>query len=93
MSFYAYISIVEAVLKLLLVYLLLIVQHDKLILYSILMFVVVLIMNLAYKYFCNKKFSVSHYSFFGMQNYTKNLFVFLAGVCLEVLQMLVLIKG
>lgn len=76
MSFYAYISIVEAVLKLLLVYLLLIVQHDKLILYSILMFVVVLIMNLAYKYFCNKKFSVSHYSFFWDAKLYKELVCF-----------------
>ena len=49
MSFYAYISIIEAILKLLVVYLLLVVKHDKLILYSILMFIVLLLINVIYK--------------------------------------------
>lgn len=61
MSFYAYISIMEAILKLLAVYLLLVVKHDKLILYSILMFIVLLAVNIIYKYFCNRKFVVTHY--------------------------------
>ena len=64
MSFYAYISIIEAILKLLVVYLLLVVKHDKLILYSILMFIVLLLINVIYKCFCNRKFVVTHYKLF-----------------------------
>lgn len=48
MSIMAYLSIVEAIAKLVLVYLLLIIQYDKLIMFSILNFVVVAVINLFY---------------------------------------------
>ena len=64
MSFYAYISIAEAVLKLLVVYLLLVVLYDKLIIYAVLMFLVIAFISLSYKIYCNRKFKVSHYKFF-----------------------------
>lgn len=48
MNIYAYVSIAEAVLKLIIVYLLLIVNFDKLILYSFLILVVTIIVNFIY---------------------------------------------
>lgn len=56
MSFYAYMGIIEAVLKLVVVYLLLLFAMDKLILYSILMFAVILLITLWFILFCHKNF-------------------------------------
>ena len=64
MSFYAYISILEVVLRLLIVFLLLIGGFDKLILYSILMFLITVAVCYAYKIVCNRNFNISRYSFF-----------------------------
>lgn len=64
MSFYAYISIVESVLNLLIVYVLLIISTDKLILYSCLMLSVKAVVTLCYKIYCNRAFSVSRYHMF-----------------------------
>lgn len=75
MSFYAYVSIVEAVLKLVVVYFLLIFIYDKLIVYSFLMFLVIAIISLSYKVYCNKKFNISHYKFF----WDKQLFYRITG--------------
>jgi len=63
MDFYAYISIVDVILKLLIVYLLSIVDFDKLILYSILSLAVSLSITYCYKFYCNRHFSISHYTF------------------------------
>lgn len=54
MSIYAYISIVEAVLKLVTAYILLVIVLDKLILYSIVTFVVLTIVSLIYIIYCYK---------------------------------------
>ena len=64
MSFYAYISILEVILKLLIVFLLSIGGFDKLIFYSILMFLVTVAVCYAYKIVCNRNFNISRYSFF-----------------------------
>lgn len=56
MSFYAYMGIIEAALKLVIVYLLLIFSADKLILYSILTFSVILLITLWFVLFCHKSF-------------------------------------
>lgn len=57
MSFYAYMGILEAALKLVIVYLLLIFSVDKLILYSILTFSVILLVTLWFSLFCHKAFT------------------------------------
>ena len=57
MKVYAYISIFEAVAKLLIVYLLYVGHYDKLILYSCLLFIVQLIVRLLYTLYCRKHFS------------------------------------
>lgn len=63
MDFYAYISIIEALLKLSVAYVLSIVFFDKLILYSVLLLVVAIIIMLAYKIYCNKKYEISHFRY------------------------------
>ena len=56
MDFFAYISILEAVLKLLIIYLLLVVSYDKLILYAILMLSVQTLIRFIYTIYCRKHF-------------------------------------
>ena len=56
MSAFAYFSVVEALLKLLIVYLLLIIPYDRLEVYSVLMMVVALIVRLLYCYYCRIHF-------------------------------------
>ena len=61
MDFYAYISLIEIVLKLAVVYLLYIIQYDKLIIYSLLYTIVPLLINTIYKVYCNKHFKTTKY--------------------------------
>ena len=60
MSIYAYISIIEAVLKLITALVLLIVFFDKLILYSFITFVVLTIISMIYIVYCYKKLPGVH---------------------------------
>lgn len=57
MDFYAYISVVEVILKLILVVLLRVYSFDKLILYGILMLVVTVICTVIYVIYCLKEFA------------------------------------
>lgn len=59
MQFYAYISIVEAILKLLIVYVLLQSDFDKLILYNILLLAVSLLVFIIFKLYCNRTYRES----------------------------------
>lgn len=59
MDFYAYISIVEALLNLLIVYVLVLVNVDHLIFYCILLFIVTLSITYAYKLYCNHHYTIS----------------------------------
>lgn len=61
MSFFAGLSIVEALLKLAVVFLLVISSLDKLVSYSLLLTVVALLIFAAYKFYCNKNFEAAHY--------------------------------
>lgn len=56
MSVYAYMSIVEVLMKLLIVYLLLVFSFDKLKLYSVLMFMVTTFVTLLYRNYCQRNF-------------------------------------
>jgi Membrane protein involved in the export of O-antigen and teichoic acid len=64
MSFFAYISIVEALLKLGIVFLLQAGDFDKLILYSVLLVVITELVNIVYQVYCNRKFEICKYNFF-----------------------------
>lgn len=61
MKIFAYISIVEVSLKLIMVYLLLLSPFDKLILYSILMFGVALLIRIIYQFYCRKHYEESRF--------------------------------
>lgn len=64
MTFFAYVSIVEVVLKLLIVYLLVLWNFDKLVLYSILTLGVAVLVNLVYQLYCKRTFDTCGYRFF-----------------------------
>lgn len=64
MNVYAYISILEALLKLGIVYLLLIVSADKLIVYGVLVFAVQLIIRIVYQMYCRKHYEESRFRLF-----------------------------
>lgn len=61
MSAFAYISILDAILRLAVVYLLLVFSSDKLILYAILLLVVQVFIRFCYSIYCNKHFEESKY--------------------------------
>lgn len=61
MSAFAYISILEAVLKLAIVYILLIGSFDKLILYAVLLLTVQILIRFCYSIYCNKHFKETIY--------------------------------
>ncbi|WP_071145198.1 MATE family efflux transporter [Bacteroides ihuae] len=62
MDFYAYTSIVESVLRLLAVYLLVLINFDKLIIYALLHILVAFLMLLWYKTYSEKKFAYCRFS-------------------------------
>lgn len=76
MTFYAYTTIVEVCLKLGIVYALLFYTKDRLILYSLLFFMVILIINIVYKIYCQQKFSTCKYKFFWSYSSYKDLLNF-----------------
>lgn len=63
MNAFAYISILEVILKLLIVYLLLLGDIDKLILYAVLMLIVQLTIRFTYNIYCKRNFEETDYSF------------------------------
>lgn len=68
MDVYAYVSVADAILRLLIVYLLQVFLYDRLIVYSVLMFASSLVITLCYMIYCNRRFHESRFSFF----YDKN---------------------
>jgi len=63
MDVFAYVSILDALLKLLIVYLLFIGEHDKLVAYAILYFVVTTLIAIVYRLYCTRKYPECHYKF------------------------------
>ncbi len=61
MSAFAYVSILDAVLKLLITYLLYVSAWDKLIVYSLLLVLVAVIIRIVYGIYCNRHFTETHY--------------------------------
>jgi O-antigen/teichoic acid export membrane protein len=70
MNVYAYVSIVEVTLKLIIVFLLVYFAFDKLILYAILIFGVTSFITLIYRIYCIRKFKEAKFTFF----WNKSLF-------------------
>ena len=63
MSAFAYISVLEAILKLLVAFILPVILFDKLIIYAILLVAVALIVRGAYSIYCKRNFDECHYKF------------------------------
>ena len=76
MSAFAYISIADAVLKLLIVYLLVVIPYDKLIVYAILLFGIQCFDRLVYGLYCRKHFVETHASLSFDRQLFKELFAF-----------------
>lgn len=76
MSAFAYISILEVVSKLLIVYMLLWAPFDKLIFYAVLMTSVALLIRLVYGYYCKRHFEECTYHFIFDKELLKNMFGF-----------------
>lgn len=75
MSAFAYISIIEAILKLVIVYMLVISPFDKLIFYAFLIVTVQIIIRFCYSLYCNKHFKESKYR----KTWDKHLFKEMTG--------------
>ena len=76
MNFFAYISIIEAVLKLLVVNFIIICSFDKLIFFAALYTIIPLIISISYKEYCNKCFDVTRYKYYWDLATIKKLFSF-----------------
>lgn len=76
MNFYAYISLVEVILKLLVVYLLFITSYDKLVIYALLYAIIPILMNIVYKLYCNHNFHTTKYRFIWDEKIFTSLFSF-----------------
>ena len=76
MSFYAYISIGEALLKLTIVFMLLSFGHDKLIVYVLLYLASTLLINVVYWLYCHKHIPLCHFSWMWDKNLCKQLVSF-----------------
>lgn len=76
MSAFAVISIIEVILKLIIVYLLLICSIDKLIFYSILIAIVQLLIRYVYSIYCNKHFAESKLIYYFNKSLIKEIGTF-----------------
>ncbi|MCI3936497.1 MATE family efflux transporter [Chryseobacterium aahli] len=76
MKIYAIVSIVEAFLKLAIVYVLIYFGSDKLVTFSILTFFVALIIRLIYQFYCRNNFVESKYQFEYDKQYFKELLTY-----------------
>ena len=76
MNAFAYISILEVTLKLLIVYLLLVINYDKLTTYGILVFAVALVVQLTYGIYCKRHFEECAYHFILDKKLFKEMFSF-----------------
>lgn len=73
MNVYAYVSILETILKLIIVFILVQADTDRLILYAILTFFVSFVIRMTYKQYCKKRFKESVYKFYYDKTYYKEL--------------------
>lgn len=76
MSVYAYISIFEVVMKLVVVYALLVSPIDKLVMYAILLMLISVIIRCFYSFYCNRHFAECKYHFVFDKNLYRKMFSF-----------------
>lgn len=73
MNIYAYISIFETVSKLIVLYILILLDFDKLKLYAALLFLIAFLVRMIEKQYCKKQFAESKYNFYFDKEYSKTL--------------------
>lgn len=73
MNIFAWVSIIEVTLKLLIVYLLVVFPFDKLKLYAVLMFGVTTLVTFTYRTYCQRKFSECRVNFYWEKNLFKEI--------------------
>jgi O-antigen/teichoic acid export membrane protein len=73
MKMFAYVSVLEAILKLSIVFILIFFGSDKLIVYSFLTFLIALIIRIIYQIYCRKEFDECAYEFRYDKKYYKEL--------------------
>lgn len=76
MDFYAYTSIVEGILKLVIVWILLIIPFDKLISYSLLMMATIVIINVWYMWYCRTRFEGNRFIIKADKQYMREMLTF-----------------
>lgn len=76
MDFFAYVSLIEVVLKLVVVYVLFIDGIDRLVIYSLLYAIVPFIVNITYKVYCGWKFKTTHFRLMWDKATFRSLFSF-----------------
>lgn len=73
MNVYAYVSIIEVIFKLIIVYLLVLFSFDKLKLYAVLIFIVTTILTFIYRTYCKRKFTECRFSFYWEKSLFKKI--------------------
>ena len=76
MDFYAYLSILEVILRLVIVYLIVVCSFDRLIYYAILCTIISILIAYIYKFYCNKHFQITRYRLYWNKSTFKQLFSF-----------------
>lgn len=76
MDFYAYTSIVEGILKLVIVWVLLIIPFDKLISYSLLMMSTIIFINVWYMWYCRTRFEGNRFIFTSDKKIMRDMLTF-----------------
>lgn len=76
MGFYAYVSMIEVVLKLAVVYLLYIISFDKLVSYAFLYTLIPLLVTIVYYIYCKKNIEITRYARFWDKDIFRKLFNF-----------------
>ena len=76
MKFFAYVSLVEVIVKLLVVYLLYVTIYDKLVMYSFLYTIIPLIVAVVYKIYCGRNFETTKYRWIWDKKTFKEMFSF-----------------
>lgn len=78
MKVYAYVSILEAILKLVIVYFLVVLAHDKLKLYGLLLMIVALVIRITYQLYCRRYYAESHFNWIFDKEMVKKMFGFIS---------------
>lgn len=76
MNIYAYIEIVNVMLKLIVVYLLLLIDNDRLVFYAAMMLAISIVSALLYRYYCLRKFKKARLSFVWDKEIIKSMLAF-----------------